>query len=67
MARGQGLTQVALSGGVFQNRLVLEGIAGRLRAQGLNPLTHCQVPSNDGGLSLGQAVIAAALGLDQGL
>ncbi len=67
LARGRGLSQVALSGGVFQNRLVLEGIARRLRGQGLVPLTHCQVPSNDGGLSLGQAVIAAAQGLDQGL
>jgi hydrogenase maturation protein HypF len=67
LARGQGLTQVALSGGVFQNRLVLEGIAGGLRGQGLIPLTHCQVPANDGGLSLGQAAIAAARGLSQRL
>lgn len=58
-----GLDHVALSGGVFQNRLVLEGIAGRLRACGLVPLIHRQVPSNDGGLSLGQAVSAAARGL----
>ena len=67
LARGHGLAQVALSGGVFQNRLVLEGIAGRLRGQGLVPLTHRQVPSNDGGLSLGQAAIAAARGLSPGL
>lgn len=67
LARGLGLAQVALSGGVFQNRLVLEGVVGRLRGEGLVPLTHRQVPSNDGGLSLGQAAIAAAQGLDRRL
>jgi hydrogenase maturation protein HypF len=45
---------------VLQNRLLLEGIADGLRDQGLRPLTQHQVPANDGGLSLGQAVVAAA-------
>ncbi len=63
LARRQGLSQVALSGGVFQNRLVLERVAGRLRGLCLHPLTHALVPANDGGLSLGQAVVAAARGL----
>ncbi len=60
VAEGAGLAQVALSGGVLQNRLLLEGIADGLRDQGLRPLTQHQVPANDGGLSLGQAVVAAA-------
>ena len=51
---------VALSGGVFQNRILLEQVAGRLAAVGLRVLSHRQVPANDGGLSLGQAVVAAA-------
>ncbi len=59
----EGLDRVALSGGVFQNRLVLEGLSASLRDRGLTPLAHRQVPANDGGLSLGQAVVAAALSL----
>lgn len=49
------LNTVALSGGVFQNALVLEGLAAALAAQGFRVLTHEQVPANDGGLALGQA------------
>ncbi|MDY7005174.1 MAG: carbamoyltransferase HypF [Cyanobacteriota bacterium] len=52
--------QVALSGGVFQNKLLLSGVSDRLIEMGLEVLTHSQVPPNDGGLSLGQVVIAAA-------
>ncbi len=55
-----GLATVALSGGVFQNLLLLTEVAGRLEAGGFRVLTHTQVPCNDGGISLGQAVIAAA-------
>ncbi len=55
---------VALSGGVFQNRLVFESVAAGLRARGLDVLSHRQVPANDGGLALGQAAVAAARTLD---
>jgi hydrogenase maturation protein HypF len=50
-----GLTTVALSGGVLQNRLVHDGLITRLTEAGLRVLVHHQVPPNDGGLSLGQA------------
>ena len=55
-----GLGTVALSGGVFQNLLLLQATVGRLEARGFRVLTHSRVPCNDGGISLGQAVIAAA-------
>jgi hydrogenase maturation protein HypF len=51
---------VALSGGSFQNKLLLEGVSHALEGLGLTVLTHSQVPANDGGLALGQAAIAAA-------
>ncbi|PLX77489.1 MAG: carbamoyltransferase HypF [Desulfuromonas sp.] len=54
-----GLETVALSGGVFQNRLLTEKVVHSLRDDGFTVLTHAQVPPNDGGLALGQAVIAA--------
>ncbi len=53
-----GLSTVALSGGCFQNRQLLSLTADALQAQGFRVLLHRQVPCNDGGLSLGQAVIA---------
>jgi hydrogenase maturation protein HypF len=52
------LHQVALSGGVFQNRLLLRKVVPLLESAGLSVLVHKQVPCNDGGISLGQAVIA---------
>lgn len=55
---------VALSGGVFQNKILLEQVARGLRELGFAVLMHQRVPANDGGLSLGQAVIAAARALD---
>ncbi|MCY4182094.1 MAG: carbamoyltransferase HypF [Gammaproteobacteria bacterium] len=51
---------VALSGGCFQNRVLLEETAALLRGDGFEVLTHAKVPANDGGLSLGQSLIGAA-------
>jgi hydrogenase maturation protein HypF len=55
-----GLGTVALSGGVFQNLLLLQRTVSRLEARGFRVLVHSRVPCNDGGISLGQAVVAAA-------
>jgi hydrogenase maturation protein HypF len=60
LAREHGIDTVALSGGVLQNRTLFEALTARLRAAGLQPLTHEKVPANDGGLALGQALIVAA-------
>lgn len=54
------LNTVALSGGCFQNKLLLEELVRLLKADGLSCLLHAKVPTNDGGLALGQAAIAAA-------
>jgi hydrogenase maturation protein HypF len=58
-ARAHGLDQVALSGGCFLNKVLSEGVAAGLRAHGIEPLIARAVPPNDGGLSLGQAYVAA--------
>ena len=54
-----GLNRVALSGGVFQNVLLLGMVLKRLNDSGFEVFRHSLVPCNDGGISLGQAVIAA--------
>jgi len=56
-----GLSTVVLSGGVFQNLALLEGLCRRLEGDGFTVCRHRQVPPNDGGVSLGQAVVAGAL------
>jgi hydrogenase maturation protein HypF len=53
-------TTVALSGGCFQNCILLEEVSQRLKLEGFKVLSHAQVPANDGGLALGQAAIGAA-------
>lgn len=50
--------QIVLSGGCFQNAYLLEHAAERLEAHGLTVYSHHKVPPNDGGLALGQAVLA---------
>jgi hydrogenase maturation protein HypF len=52
---------VALSGGVFQNAVLLDLVVDGLERAGLRVLTHKQIPCNDGGISLGQTAVAAAL------
>lgn len=61
LVRRTGVHRVALTGGVFQNTLLLERTAEALAATGCEVLVHQMVPCNDGGLSLGQAVVASAL------
>ncbi|MGK7903170.1 MAG: carbamoyltransferase HypF [Hormoscilla sp.] len=60
LRQGQKVDRVALTGGVFQNRILLDLVSRKLTARGLTVLTHSLVPPNDGGLSLGQGAIAAA-------
>jgi hydrogenase maturation protein HypF len=62
IAGERGLGTAVLSGGVFQNRVLLEGVADRLERAGLRVLIPLRLPPNDGGISYGQAAIAAALG-----
>jgi len=59
--RSDGLDRVCLSGGVFQNHILLGLTAVELRRLGFGVFLHAMVPANDGGISLGQAVIANEL------
>ncbi len=54
------ISQVALTGGVWQNQILLLEVSSLLQEKGFNVLTHSQVPPNDGGLSLGQIAICSA-------
>jgi hydrogenase maturation protein HypF len=60
IASEHGLDTVVLSGGVFQNRLLLETVAAALAKRGLRVLVPERLPPNDGGISYGQAAILAA-------
>jgi hydrogenase maturation protein HypF len=53
------LGRVCLSGGTFQNVYLLEHLQARLAQDGFEVFTHAEVPAGDGGLSLGQALVAA--------
>jgi hydrogenase maturation protein HypF len=56
---------IVLTGGVFQNQLLSRLTRERLESRGFKVWTHARVPANDGGLSLGQALIAAARNINQ--
>ncbi len=58
--------RVVLSGGVMQNRWLAEELVRRLEAENFDVFLQAKVPSNDGGLSLGQAAVAAALLVREG-
>jgi hydrogenase maturation protein HypF len=58
VASSTGVDRVVLSGGVFQNRLLSKMVYSALSDKGLQVFTHRLVPPNDGGIALGQAVIA---------
>jgi hydrogenase maturation protein HypF len=58
-AESAGVRQVCLSGGVFQNGYLVERTTALLESHGYAVFTHQRVPANDGGVALGQAVIAA--------
>jgi hydrogenase maturation protein HypF len=60
LADETGVSRVALSGGVFQNALLLARTSDLLRQRSLQVYTNHQVPANDGGVSLGQAYVAAS-------
>lgn len=60
LAKENNITRVALSGGVFQNKTLFELVIDGLEQKNIQVLTHQQIPANDGGIALGQAVIAAA-------
>ncbi len=57
-----GITSVCLSGGTFHNSYLLTGLQRQLESSGFRVYTHSEVPAGDGGLSLGQALIAAHQG-----
>ena len=61
LAAVHGVDTVALTGGVFQNVLLTDLLAGQLRHAGLDVLLHETLPCNDGGISAGQAAVAAAV------
>lgn len=58
IAEKHGLEKIALSGGVFQNRLLLRMVTEGLSLQGREVISHHHVPPNDGGIALGQAALA---------
>ncbi len=60
LRQAEGIHRVCLSGGTFQNVYLVERAVSSLRAKGFEVFLHSKVPPNDGGISLGQAVIANA-------
>jgi hydrogenase maturation protein HypF len=56
-----GCRRVVLSGGVFQNAILLTGISRALEENEFEVYSHSKVPTNDGGISFGQAAVVAAI------
>ena len=56
------VSQVALTGGTFQNKILMEDVLEKLRANGFTPYYNISVSPNDGGIALGQAYVAAHKG-----
>jgi hydrogenase maturation protein HypF len=59
ISKKTGLQKVVFSGGTFQNRYILENAENKLKDQGFEVFSHSKIPSNDGGIALGQMVIGA--------
>lgn len=59
LRNSKGINDVVFSGGVFQNNFLLSRLINKLKLQGFTVYSHKKVPCNDGGISLGQAVIAS--------
>ncbi len=59
LSENTGIREVALSGGVWQNMELLERTSNKLRKDGFKVFIHSKIPTNDGGLSLGQALVGA--------
>ncbi len=57
--RDSGLNRVVFSGGVFQNSILLTGLLAALEKEGFSVFSHTRLPTNDGGIALGQAMVAA--------
>jgi hydrogenase maturation protein HypF len=55
------LNRICLSGGTFQNEYLLQRVIPALQARGFEVYLNSQVPTNDGGIALGQAVVANAI------
>ncbi|PRP90938.1 Carbamoyltransferase HypF [Enhygromyxa salina] len=65
LSQGSRVDTVVLSGGCFQNKLLLEQVTRDLESRGLRCLSNVDTPANDGGVALGQAVVAAATQLSE--
>ena len=61
IAESEGVKHIGFSGGVGLNRIITEAVVSNVKAAGLNPLIHERVPPGDGGVSIGQVMVAAAL------
>ena len=55
----ENINKIVLSGGTFQNRFILEKVENLLKANGFDVFSNNKIPSNDGGIALGQLAIAA--------